>query len=362
MIVVVCPGCQRRLRTRQTRPGATGKCPKCRTVVPIPVPSPVLTAPAAATGPAADTLPPLAGAAPTSDEMTAGGDPYPFLTPPQGPGELGGLGPYRVLRLLGHGTMGLVFAGEDPRLQRPVALKVLRPALAEDAEAQHRFQREARLTAAAEHDHVVTVYQVGVARGLPYLVLQLLTGESLEARLRRAGALPAREALRIGREAALGLAAIHRHGIVHRDVKPGNLWLEGRRARVKFLDFGLAAPAGPPARPAGAAAIRVSGTPAYMAPEQARGEHVDERADLFGLGCVLYRLCTGRAPFERPDVAATLAAVVADDPAPPLDRALGVSAPLSDLVMRLLAKSPADRPPSARIVAEALRRVGGKSS
>lgn len=361
MIIVVCPVCQRRLRVRTPRPGVKGKCPKCRAVVLIPTPAPALVVPVVAMGQAADTLPPVAVAASTSDELPAGGDPYPFLTPPQGPGELGGLGPYRVLRLLGHGSMGLVFAGEDPRLQRPVALKVLRPALAEDAEAQHRFLREARVTSAAEHDHVVTVYQVGVARGLPYMVLQLLNGESLEARLRRVGALPTREVIRIGRETALGLAAIHRHGIVHRDVKPGNLWLEGRRARVKFLDFGLAAPAGPPVRPVGSITVRVSGTPAYMAPEQARGEHVDERSDLFGLGCVLYRLCTGCAPFERSDVAATMEAVVNDEPAAPLDRTLGVPAPLSMLVMQLLAKSPAARPPSARAVAEELRRFGTRA-
>src|SRR5262249_47389827 len=144
--------------------------------------------------------------------------------------------------VLGAGGMGVVFVAEDEALGRLVALKVLRPGLAADAAARQRFFREARLTAALEHDHVVHVNQVGEENGAAYLSMPLLRGESLEDRLLREGALPTAEVLRIGREVAEGLAAAHEHGLIHRDIKPSNVFLEGERRRVKLLDFGLARP------------------------------------------------------------------------------------------------------------------------
>jgi serine/threonine protein kinase len=149
---------------------------------------------------------------------------YPFLAPPQAADELGRLGPYRVLKVLGAGAMGVVFQAEDPHLRRPVALKVMRPSLAASPEFHRRFLREARLAAAIEHEHIVTVYQVGEDRGFPFLAMQLLRGRTLEDRLERAGGrLPLAEVLRVGREIAEGLAAAHARGLVHRDIKPANV-------------------------------------------------------------------------------------------------------------------------------------------
>lgn len=159
------------------------------------------------------------------------------------------VGGYRVIRLLGEGGMGRVLEAEDPRLGRRIAVKVMRPELARDEQARQRFLREARAAAALQHDNVVPIYQVGEDLGVPFLAMPLLAGESLEARLAREKVLPVPEVVRIGREAAEGLAAAHAAGLVHRDVKPANLWLEalgepghvsaGSAWRIKLLDFGL---------------------------------------------------------------------------------------------------------------------------
>src|SRR5262249_35038997 len=151
--------------------------------------------------------------------------------------------------------------------RRPVALKALLPALSASPSCRARFLREAQAAAALQHDHVVTVYQVGEDRGVPFLAMQLLEGETLEARLRRSGRLPLRTALRVGREIAEGLAAAHARQLIHRDVKPGNIWLEAGRDRVKILDFGLARAAREESHLTQSGAVM--GTPAYMAPEQA---------------------------------------------------------------------------------------------
>jgi hypothetical protein len=300
---------------------------------------------------------------------------YAFLAPPGGPGEIGRLGPYRVLRVLGVGGMGVVFLAEDPQLQRRVALKTMKPSLAASASARQRFLREARAAAALGHDHIVTIHQVGEDQGVTFLAMQLLQGETLDDRLRRQGQLPPAEVLRIGREIAAGLAAAHEAGLIHRDIKPANVWLEVGGGRVKILDFGLAkavtasgggAEDAPAPEPFGDGPFppdaltrfgTVVGTLEYIAPEQARGEAVGPACDLFSLGCVLYRLCTGELPFRGADAWATLRAVERDDPPPP--RALNprVPRPLSDLVMRLLAKRPEDRPASARAVAGALEQI-----
>ena len=184
--------------------------------------------------------------------------------------------------------MGVVFQAEDPHLRRLVALKVMRPSLAGSAEFHRRFLRKARLAAAIDHEHIVTVYQVGEDRGVPFLAMQMLRGQTLADRLERTGGrLPLPEVLRIGRETAEGLAAAHSRGLVHRDVKPANIWLEEGRGRVRIVDFGLARGAEPDAQFTQAGAV--IGTPAYMAPEQANGTAVDARCDLFSLGAVLYR-------------------------------------------------------------------------
>ena len=275
---------------------------------------------------------------------------FPFLGPPQEPDEIGRLGPYRILKALGAGGMGVVFHAEDVHLKRGAALKVMKPDYGTSDEARQRFLREARAAAAIEHDHIVTIYQVGEDRGLPYLAMQLLQGESLAQRLRRERQLPVEEVMRIGREIAEGLAAAHEREVVHRDIKPANIWLEGERGRVKILDFGLA-------RAADDSVLTrtgtVMGTPEYMSPEQARGKEVDVRSDLFSLGSVLYDMCAGQSPFQARETMAVLLAVTTQKPRALTE--LNPKAPelLVILIMRLLAKHPDDRPQSARVVADA---------
>jgi eukaryotic-like serine/threonine-protein kinase len=298
-----------------------------------------------------------------------------FLAPAQSPGELGRLGDYRVLRVLGRGGMGVVFEAEDVRLKRHVALKAMLPDFAFRVSARKRFLREAQAAAAVEHDHIVSIYQVGEECGVPFLAMPLLRGETLADRLASgqyaddqtnaplasgdAATTPApltvQETLRIGREIALGLAAAHGRGLIHRDIKPSNVWLEEETGRAKILDFGLArsATGGEQLTQAGTTV----GTPAYMSPEQASGQELDERSDLFSLGCVLYHMATGRRPFLGRDFLSTMLAVTTTEP--PLPRALNPELPggLNDLIVALLSKELSGRPQSAREVAERLSSV-----
>jgi formylglycine-generating enzyme required for sulfatase activity len=290
--------------------------------------------------------------------LPSGAAPPPFLAPPQAPDELGRLGRYRVLRELGAGGMGAVYEAEDTQLLRRVALKVMHPEAAAQADGKARFLREARAAAALTHDHIVPIHDVGEQGGVAFLVMPLLRGESLEGRLKRQRPLPLPEALRVAREMAEGLAAAHEAGLVHRDVKPANVWLEAPAGRVKLLDFGLARPVeGDAVRtPSGA----VLGTPAYMAPEQAAGgKDVDFRADLFGLGAVLYELLTGRRAFPGANFVAVMANRLKGPPPAPQEVNAAVPADISGLVMRLLAEEPSQRPASAGQVAEELGSLAG---
>jgi serine/threonine protein kinase len=261
---------------------------------------------------------------------------------------------FRVIRRIGEGGMGVVYLAEDTHLRRQVALKLLQPAVARQPDARTRFFREARAAASLDHDNILTIHVVGEYNGRPFLVMPLLHGEPLADRLKRTPGLPPAEVARLGRETAEGLAHAHARGLVHRDIKPANLWLEGERGRVKILDFGLARS---PAESSVTQSGTIVGTPAYMAPEQARGRAIDGRADLFSLGCVLYEAGTGRRPFTGVDIISTLASVALDEPPPPQTVRPGLPERLSALVMRLLAKDPADRPASARLVADELARV-----
>jgi Leucine-rich repeat (LRR) protein len=303
----------------------------------------------------AESLETTTGDAPAGEHLVdATEEAYDFLAPPRAEGELGWLGPYRVLKVLGAGGMGVVFAAEDSRLRRPVALKVLRPGLAASARARQRFLREAQAAAAIEHDHIVTVYHVDEDRGFPYLAMPILRGESLEDRLKREGRLPIPEVFRIGREIAEGLAAAHRRGLIHRDIKPGNIWLEAG-GRVKIVDFGLARAVEGDAQLTGSG--YVVGTPAYMAPEQAMGQEVSPRADLFSLGVVLYRLCTGRLPFPGKTSLEVMRSLATQEPRAVGEENAAVAPALAELVMRLLAKDPAARPASAVEVASQLHAL-----
>jgi hypothetical protein len=356
-------------------------CAKClETVKSLPATDPLLAAlrqtPAAS--PPADSgdtiillqrlkqlVPPLAAA--TTDEPATREDKAErgtlaearaLLAPPQGPGEIGRLGDYRILGVLGAGGMGVVYRAEDPHLQRLVAIKTLLPAVAARSAAKERFLREARAAAALKHDHIVTIHHAGEANGVAFLVMELLDGESLEQRLERESPLPIAEGVRIGREVAEGLAAAHQRGLIHRDIKPSNIWLELAAcgvARVKILDFGLArsADGDPNLTQSGA----VVGTPSYMSPEQAEGGTVDARSDLFSLGCVLYRMCTGVVPFAGRTVTSVLHALTTESPKPPNELNPEVPPALAKLIHRLLAKDAAGRPASAAEVAEALRTL-----
>jgi len=274
-----------------------------------------------------------------------------LLSPPSHPEMLGRLGRYEVERMIGAGGMGVVFKAFDSELNRPVAVKVLAPYLAGSGSARKRFAREARAAAAIVHEHVVPIHNVETERDAPFLVMQYIAGESLQARLDRAGPLNVCEVLRIGRQIAAGLAAAHQQGLVHRDIKPSNILLEVGVERALITDFGLA-------RAVDDATLTRSGfhpgTPQFMSPEQASGEPVDARSDLFSLGSVLYTMCTGRAPFRAETTLAVLRRITDDEPR--RIRELNPQIPdwLCQIIERLMSKRPGDRYPSAADVVELL--------
>ena len=367
MIAFACPQCTRPIQADDSLAGRETVCPHCGRPVAVPSPAPPDNAKTEATGgaPAGPSL--LSGAtehwSSAGDSMTYHSTPPSgeipvetgILAPAQEPDEIGRLGPYRVLKILGAGGMGVVFQGHDPILLRAVAIKAMLPSVAARPANRERFLREARTAAAIENDFIVPIYQVGEERGIAYLVMRLLLGETLETRLRRERPLPLAEALRIAREVAEGLAAAHERGLIHRDIKPANVWLETPRGRVKILDFGLARPASEDSGLTQAGVIM--GTPAYMSPEQARGKPVDQRGDLFSLGCVLYQMTTGHLPFQGTDTLSRLLSLAADEPRPVRDLNAAAPAELAALVTQLLAKVPDHRFPSARGVVDAIEVI-----
>jgi eukaryotic-like serine/threonine-protein kinase len=274
-----------------------------------------------------------------------------FLASSDTAGSLGRLGPYEVTELLGSGGFGVVLKAFDPALGRVVAIKVLAPQLATSAAARTRFAREARAAAAVVHDHVVAIHAVDSWNNLPYLVMPFVAGLSLQERVDRDGPMGVREVLRIGVQTARGLAAAHAQGLVHRDVKPSNILLENGVERVKLTDFGLA-------RAVDDASLTqsgvVTGTPQYMSPEQARGEPVDHRSDLFSLGSVLYFMCTGHSPFRAGSTPAVLRRVSDERPRPIREVNLDVPDTLVAIIDRLHEKGPASRFQSATEVADTL--------
>lgn len=353
-----CKKCGRRLRIADELLGRKLRCPQCGEAV-------VFSA-------GISSLPTLAGVASQGlsqenrgSEAVSGGDALcpeqwrELLSPPRAPGELGRLGGYRILRLLGSGGMGVVFEAEDVQLQRRAAVKAVLPTYASKATARHRFLREARAAAALKHDNVVSIYQVGEEGGVPFIAMEFLEGESLDARLKRAERLSVPQAARVGRQVAEALDAAHKVGLVHRDIKPANIWLESPRERVKILDFGLARSTREEKNLTQVGSI--VGTPGYMAPEQAQGQKAGPAADLFSLGCVLYRCLTGEAPFAGTDAVSTLVNVISKTPIPPKALNSAVQPGLNDLVLRLLEKDPASRPAGAAEVATLLSSFEGTS-
>jgi serine/threonine protein kinase len=367
MIAFSCPHCGVQLQVKENKAGKTKPCPGCSRGIRVPASAVASTSTSAARSgkksiAQAAHQQTVARSGPTEDTASPVPEPgsppdFPFLAPPQGSDEVGRLGPYVIRKVLGTGAMGIVFLAEDPRLNRMVALKVMKPSLAAHADFHRRFLREAQLAAAIEHVHIVTIYQVGEDRGVPFLAMRLLQGETLEDRLasRKNGRLKISEAMRVGREIAEGLAAAHSRGLVHRDIKPANIWLEAGRDRVKIVDFGLARGSGADAHFTQAGAV--IGTPSYMAPEQANAEEVDGRCDLFSLGAVMYRLCTGELPFAGKDTLAVLTALATKTPTPPHHINMRVPQALGALIMRLLAKDRKDRPQSGGEVVTAIEAI-----
>ncbi|MFT3881444.1 MAG: serine/threonine-protein kinase [Gemmatales bacterium] len=269
-------------------------------------------------------------------------------------------GQYRVLKLIGKGGMGSVFLAEDPVLNRKMAIKTLRAELATNPVSKERFLREAQIVSALKHEHIVTIYNVGEQYGIPYLVMEYLEGQSLEDVIQKKKKWNWVQIIRLGREIARALSVAHAQKLIHRDIKPGNIWLElvdkkTNKTRVKILDFGLARYV---EQSGGLTqAGMVVGTPHYVSPEQARGKELDPRSDLFSMGVVLYRLSTKKMPFDGEDTLALLTSLAVDTPKRMRDHNPDVPAEFDELVMKLLSKCPDDRPASAKIVAEDLQTI-----
>jgi eukaryotic-like serine/threonine-protein kinase len=274
--------------------------------------------------------------------------PLDFLQPSTKPGSLGRLGHYEVLEMLGRGGFGIVVKAFDETLHRVVAIKIISVQLAATSPARKRFLREARASAAVRHESVVAIHAVE-EQPIPYLVMEYIPGQTLQQKLDQTGPLDVLEVLRLGCQIANGLAAAHAMGLIHRDIKPANILLEsGVEPRVKITDFGLA-------RAADDASLTqsgvIAGTPRYMAPEQAQGEVIDQRADLFSLGSVLYVMVSGRPPFRASTTLAVLKRVAEDTPRPIREIIPEVPEWLCEIVAKLHAKKPEERFQTAKEVA-----------
>ena len=278
---------------------------------------------------------------------------FDFLDPPEDPTHLGSIDRFQMVELVGRGGMGLVFRAYDACLQRTVAVKLLDPQYAKNDLARNRFIREARAAAGVAHENVVTIHHVECVeeKGLSFMVMQFIRGRSLQERLDADGPMPVREAVRIAAAVAGGLAAAHATGLIHRDIKPGNILIEQPSGRVLLTDFGLA-------RLTEDVKLTqtgfVAGTPLYMSPEQARGETVDHRSDLFSLGSVLYAMLTGVPPFPGTSPFTVLKQVTDKRPRPVQDHNPAVPNSLAGVLDRLMEKDPRDRFADAAEAAAAL--------
>ncbi|WP_149496235.1 serine/threonine-protein kinase [Roseiconus lacunae] len=272
---------------------------------------------------------------------------------------LGRLGHYEVLNIIGRGGMGVVARAFDEQLHRNVAIKVMSDRLMTSERARKRFLREARAAASVNHPNVVTIHAVAQKDGIPYLVMEFVDGQSLLERINNDAPMCYEDVLRIGAQIASGLAAAHRHGIIHRDVKPGNVMLEDGIERVKLSDFGLAR-----------LLVENSdltsmgdmvGTPSYMSPEQVDGEELTEASDLFSLGCVLYAMFRGRSPFQAGSTYASAARVRGFEPPPVSSFVEGIPPEFDQLMSTLFSKHAKGRPKTAKQVADLLLQWSAQS-
>ncbi len=277
------------------------------------------------------------------------------------------LGPYEIVSTLGAGGMGEVYRARDPRLKREVAIKVLPQALSLDPDRLRRFEQEALATAALNHPNILAVFDIGTNEGSPYVVSELLEGETLRERL-RGGSLAVRKALDYSLQIAHGLAAAHEKGIIHRDLKPENLFLT-KDGRVKILDFGLAkltqtesgVHGSMPTLTHATELGTVMGTAGYMSPEQVRGATVDTRSDIFSFGVILYEMLSGKRAFHRDTPADTMSAILKEDPPELSETNRNVSPALERILQHCLEKNPEQRFHSARDVAFDLDSVSNQS-
>ncbi|MGA9931350.1 MAG: serine/threonine-protein kinase, partial [Terriglobales bacterium] len=263
------------------------------------------------------------------------------------------LGPYEIQSLIGSGGMGEVYRAHDSRLNRTVAIKVLPTSYSADAERLQRFVQEARAAAALNHPNILSIFDIGEASGAPYIVSELLEGQTLRERI-RSGPLSSRKSIDYALQVARGLAAAHEKGIVHRDLKPENLFLT-HDDRVKILDFGLAKLTRPESE-AGAdtATVQVNtepgqimGTVGYMSPEQVRGKPADHRSDIFSFGSILYEMLSGQRAFRGESPAETMSAILKEEPAELSETARNVPPALERMVRHCLEKNPGQRFQSA---------------
>lgn len=266
-----------------------------------------------------------------------------YLDEPKSDEEIGRIGGFPVIEVIGSGSMGIVLRGRDEDLSRDVAIKILRPSLSAHPRYRERFLREARAMAAIDHPHVVPVHHVGSHEGLPFMVMKHLQGESLGSRLRRQGPMPEQQLRKLAVQIAQGLDAAHRSGTIHRDVKPENIWLEAPGDAVRLLDFGLVCPSDDSKITVDGVVI---GTPAYMSPEQASGK-ADKRSDFYSLGAVLYEAASGKLPFPGDTVVEVLSSLGSTSPQDLHRHNSRLTSEFTGTVMQLLSKDAAKRPASS---------------
>src|SRR5438105_196943 len=276
---------------------------------------------------------------------------------------------YKIVSKIGEGGMGEVYRARDTKLGRDVAIKVLPAAFSENSERLRRFEQEAQAAGALNHPNILSIYHIGTHQGAPYIVSELLEGETLRERM-VSGALPQRKATDYALQIAQGLAAAHEKGIVHRDVKPDNIFITDD-GRLKILDFGLAkltsatdgtSQTEVPTRKVNTDPGTVMGTMGYMSPEQLKGHPADHRSDIFSFGAILYEMLSGRRAFRGDSIAETMSAILREDPPDLSETNKTVSPALERLVRHCLEKNPEERFHSARDLAFAIESLSGTAT
>ena len=293
-------------------------------------------------------------AAESSERLDSLNESRQILNPPAHPENLGSIGRYEIERTIGRGGMGIVFKGFDAELNRPVAIKILSPHLADHGTARQRFTREAKAAAAVVHDNVVPLFDIHSDTDRPYLVMPFVNGVSLQEYVDKNGQIGTKDILRVALQIASGLSAAHAQGLIHRDIKPANILLENGLNRVQITDFGLA-------RAVDDAAMTysgmIAGTPHYMSPEQSKGESLDHRSDLFSLGCVMYFMATGRTLYRGDGPFSVLAQVPKGNFAPVREINPKIPAFVEDVIHKLLESQPQNRFQSAANLSQHLERA-----